>query len=400
MPPKRILVAGPMKCGSTYVAQWLALYFGLERRYPLAYWGRKEQNLDPATMESLKGASFVLQLHSKPYLPLMRWLTEAEVQQVFLWRNIADALVSLDEHIRLEDHRVPACYIHDRAKYSSWPAEERYAFLIRHAGPWFIQFYLMWKQADATLRIFKAHYEQLLNCPSQFFERLITALAGEVDNAFLAALAGRRLENTRFNQGVSGRSMRLFSARNKWQLERLLSEHPENLTALVNELPWRGNRWEIEVFQYNEREASTDLVISNEFAHAPVGVIGENSLVRQTFSCRRPGLNTVELFCATYGKNIPAGVVKIRLEQRGRTLRQSEAPLKDVKDNSWLQVSFPPVADSALSEFDLIVTVAGIPEGYSFTIWASDLNPHGGELRFEDELRTGALCMRTLCIAP
>src|SRR5580700_1751779 len=155
MPPKRILVACPMKCGSTYVAQWLALYFSLERRYPLPYWGRQEQNLDGAIMDSLKGGAFVLQLHSKPYVPLIRWLTEAQVHLVFLWRNIADALVSLDEHIRLEDHRVPACYVHDRAKYSSLPSEDRYALLIQQATPWYIQLYLMWKQADATLPMVK-----------------------------------------------------------------------------------------------------------------------------------------------------------------------------------------------------------------------------------------------------
>jgi hypothetical protein len=400
MPPKRILVAGPMKCGSTYVAEWLALYFGLERCNPLDYWGRQEQNLDAATMDSLKRASFVLQLHSKPYVPLIRWLTLAQVHLVFLWRNIADALVSLDEHIRSEDHRVPACYIHDQVKYSSLSSEERYAFLIQHAGPWYIQFYLMWKQADATLSILTAHYEQLLSSPAQFFERLISDLAGSVDHNCLATLIDKRLENTRFNQGLSGRSRRLFSKRNKWELEHLLREHPEDLSALVNELPWRGNRWDSDVFHYKEYGTSTDLLVSNELAHAPVGMIGEAALVRQTFCCRRPGLNTIELWCATYGRRIPSGVIRVRLEQGGRVLRQSEVALSSVKDNSWVQITFLPITDSAGREFDLIVSVAGAPEGCSFTIWASDFNPHRGTLRFAGGLHNGALCMRTGCIAP
>lgn len=399
MPPKRILVACPMKCGSTYVARWLTLYFGLEQHYPLQYWGRKEHNLDGATMDSLKGCSFVLHLHSKPYVSLTRWLTEADVQVVFLWRNIADALVSLDEHIRLEDHRVPACYIHDRLKYSSLSSEERYAFLIQHAGPWFIQIYLMWKQADATLPVVKGRFEQLVSCPSQFFERLASGLAGSVDRESLASLVGRPIENTRFNQGVSGRSSRLFSERNKWRIERLLREYPEDLSALVNELPWRGSRWQSDLFPYNEHGLSIDLLISDEWAHAPVGLISETSVVKQTFCCRRPGLSTIELLCATYGREIPAGVVKIRLERGGRVLRELEVPLSSVKDNSWVRMAFPPIPDSAGSGFDLIVSAAGVPEGCNFTIWASHLNPHRrGTLYFAGELDTGTLCMRTGCM--
>src|SRR5215471_4310182 len=71
MPPERILVACPMKCGSTYVAQLLASYFGLVRCYPIEYWGRQEQNLTSTTMARLKSTTFVLQLHSRPYVPLI-----------------------------------------------------------------------------------------------------------------------------------------------------------------------------------------------------------------------------------------------------------------------------------------------------------------------------------------
>jgi hypothetical protein len=168
---------------------------------------------------------------------------------------------------------------------------------------------------------------------------------------------------------------------------------------LINEVPWRGNHWQSDVFHWKEHEVSTDLLVSNEFAHAPVGLISETSLVRQTFCCRLPGLNTIELLCATYGRQIPAGVVNVRLEQGGRQLRMSEAPLSSVKDNSWVRITFPPIADSAGREFELIVSAAGTPEGYGFTIWASDLNPHKrGTLSYAGALHSGTLCIRTGCI--
>jgi hypothetical protein len=399
--PERILVACPMKCGSTYVAKVLALYFGLERRYPLHYWARQEQNLESTVMESLKRASFVLQLHSKPYVPLIRWSTGAEVHLIFLWRNIADALVSLDEHIRTEDHRVPACYIHDQAKYASLLSEERYAFLVQYAAPWYIQFYLMWKRADAIVPIIKGHYEHLLASPVHFFERLISYLAGSVDQNSLTALINRKLDNTRFNQGISGRSRCLFSKSNKWQLERLLREHTEDLSALANELPWNGNQWRSDVFHHAKDEIAIDLLVSEEFARLPVGNISETSFVKQSFRCRLPGLSTIELLGATYEKQIPSGVLKARLEQGGHPIRYCEVPLPFVKDNTWFKITFPPIVESGGGDFELIVSVADAPEDFSFSLWSSDLNPHRrGTLRFADVVRSGSLCMRIGCTAP
>ena len=398
MPPERILVACPMKCGSTYVAKLLASYFGLVRCYPIEYWGRQEQNLTSTTMARLKSTTFVLQLHSRPYVPLIRWLAEARVHLVFLWRNIADALVSLDDHIRNEDHRVPTCYVHDPVRYSALSPEERYTFLIQNATPWYIQFYLMWKQADAILPIIKGHYENLVCSPMEFFERLISGLANSVDQKSLTSLINRKIENTRFSQGISGRSKQLFSESNRSQLERLLREHPEDLSALINELPWNGNQWSTDVFQCSKDEIAMDVLVSSEFASAPVGVITDTSVVRQRFNCRLPGLTTIELFGATYGKYIPTGVLRVRVEQTGRPVRESEVPLSSIKDNSWFSISFPQIRDSAGCEFELVVNAVGVPRDCSFTLWSSDLNLHRrGILRFADELRTGTLCMKVGC---
>jgi hypothetical protein len=348
-------------------------------------------------MDSLGNGSFVLQLHSKPYVPFIRWLAEADVHVIFLWRNIADALVSLDEHIRFEDHRIPACYIHNRTTYSALSSEERYAFLIQHAVSWYIQLHLMWKQAQALRPLVTGHYEHLLSCPSQFFERLVSRLATTVDRNRLTALNAQKLENIRFNQGLSGRSVTLFSERNKWYLEHLLREYPEDLSSLVNELPWRGNHWSPDVFVYDEAGTFTDILIPDELACAPIGVLGANSIVKQTFCCRWNGLTTIELLCATYGRCMRSGVLKARLEDSGRPVRQLEVPLASVKDNSWLQLTFPSIRDSSGHEFELILTIDGIAEESSFTIRTSDVNPHRGRLHFRGELREGALCMRTLC---
>jgi hypothetical protein len=388
-----------MKCGSTYVSKLLSLYFGLDRRDPLPYWGRQEQNLDTVVKELLQNDDFVVQLHCRPHVPLIRWLTQTHVNIVFLWRNIADSLISLDDHIRNEDHRIPACYIQNPSTYSVLSPEQRYSFLIQHAGPWYVQLYLMWKHADATVPLIKGHYEQLASSPSVFFQRLIYSLAGEIDHERLSSLLSTKLENTRFNVGVPRRSLQHFTKLNRSQLEQLLHNHTENLSELLDELPWNGYGWREDVFQHRGAGVITDLLVSNELAGAPVGIVSETSPVTQTFCCRRPGLSRIELLGATYGTPVPSGILQIRLERGGCLVRQTQVPMSRIKDNDWIGVSFEPIPDSAGCDFELLITTAGVPNGCAFTLWSSDVNPHRrGTLRVAGELRGGTLCMRAACL--
>jgi hypothetical protein len=396
MVPERILVACPMKSGSTYIAQVLSLYFGLERQYPLAYWSRQEQNLDPSTMASLVSQRFVLQLHSKPYLPLLRWLIKAEVCTVFTWRNIADALVSLDDHICTEDHRIPACYIHDPATYRALTRESRYAYLIRHATPWYMQFYLMWREADATLPLLKAHYEQLVADPPGLVRHLILQMGESIDEDRLRGVLNLKIEKTRFNRGISGRSLTLFSSENKRDLEEALTTHPEDLGTLVEELPWNGNRWNPDVFPYGGRGLSCDVHVGEQFGEAVLGNLTGDREIRQSIRCRVTGLRGVGVLAANYGKPIPCGMVKLRVEHAGACIRQCETRLSQVQDNAWLQWEFAPIEDSAGKEYDLVVSTEGMPEGFGFTIWYSRLDAHRrGRLLIDGTPQSGTLCMRT-----
>ena len=229
-----------MKSGSTFIARVLALYFGAERIEPVPYWGRLEQHLDEHLLEPYLDRDFVIQMHLRPHKPNVEIIRKLGLSTVYVWRNLGDVIVSFNDHVRNEDHHNPVCYIHDRDRYLAMPIQARYSYLIQHAIPWYVGFYLSWRAIRPDLPFIETHYEDLARDPFAYFASLVRALGHQVDEARLRGLLGAGPPGTRFNKGVNGRSTGLLSDDNKRLLEAMLRSHCEDLSELVNELPWRG----------------------------------------------------------------------------------------------------------------------------------------------------------------
>src|SRR5580698_6500913 len=104
-----ILVACSIKSGSTYVSNTLAKC--LDANFNdgiLDYYGYREQVLSDSHITPALGPRFVLHLHVKPYPPLLELLERYRMKVVFLWRNLGDTLVSLDDHIMREHWKTPS----------------------------------------------------------------------------------------------------------------------------------------------------------------------------------------------------------------------------------------------------------------------------------------------------
>lgn len=229
-----------MKSGSTYVAKVLSLYFGVDRVYPQDYWGNREQNLIPAQIEAFLDRPFVTQMHVRPHVSNIDAIRRYGLSVVYIWRNLGDVIVSFDDHIRLDDHRNPVCYVDDRDRYLALPQQHRYRYLIQNGIPWYIAFYLSWRRALPTMGAIKASYEEMVSQPRAFFARIIEGLGRELERERLSSILQLKHTDTRLNRGVVGRSVELLSDENKGLLEDLLLGHPEDLSELWLELPWRG----------------------------------------------------------------------------------------------------------------------------------------------------------------
>ncbi len=233
----RVMVACSMKSGSTYVAQVLGRYLGTDAsNEDLGLYWPAEQNLSPDMLASLSDRSYVLQMHLRPHPPNLALLERFGVALLLQWRNLGDALISFDDHVRQFSEFQPVCYIHDRGAYLALGDQERYAFLIRNALPWYLAFYLSWRRLHARF----GSYERMVADPAAYFREALTELGVPVDETRLAGALALRAESDRFNVGRVGRSAERFAPETKRLLERTVLEYvpADELDVLLWELPW------------------------------------------------------------------------------------------------------------------------------------------------------------------
>lgn len=240
--PRVIVVAAP-KSGSSHVLHLLINYYRIEHLSLTDYNFEQEHVLTPELLTQLRGRPFVLQLHMLPRTLNIEFLNASGIAPVVTWRNLADVVISYDDHVRNEGLDTAAgtfTYIRDRARYLAMPDQMRYQFLIRHMLPWYVHFYLGWQDVKAPIFM---HYEQIVENPFAYFHEVIMRLSGRVDEARLRGLVGRRFEGARFNVGRNGRALEQMTAETRSLLEESLAGHYEDLHELIDELPWRRPRW-------------------------------------------------------------------------------------------------------------------------------------------------------------
>ncbi len=234
---RRVLLACSMKSGSTYAAGALARYLDVDAgNADLSLYWPAEQNLSPRAFEELRGRSFVLQMHLRPHPPNLELCRQHGVRIVLHWRNLGDVIASFDDHVRAFSDLQPVCYIHDRDAFLALPAQDRYAFLIRNALPWYLGFYLAWRRHRLPFRT----YERMVADPHRHFHEILTGLGERVDDARLARVLDAPPDGVRFNHGRAGRSAELFSEDTRRLLERTVLDYVPagDVEILLWELPW------------------------------------------------------------------------------------------------------------------------------------------------------------------
>jgi hypothetical protein len=238
-----LLVACSMKSGSTYVSRILARYLDAHLADPiLDYYGYREQNLYEWHLIPVLGSRFVLHLHIKPYAPHLALIERHRLKVVYLWRNLGDAVLSLDDHIVKEHWETSAVYIDNVADYRALSTDARHRFLIDYALPWYISFHLAWKKVGDPEWLTRCRYEEMASDKFEFFSRVMQALYAKCDDGRLQNVLDTDVHDSRFNVGRVGRSIEGLSERSKLLLERKLIEHPQDLTELLRELPWWPSR--------------------------------------------------------------------------------------------------------------------------------------------------------------
>jgi hypothetical protein len=236
----RALLVAPMKSAGTYVSASLCRYVGFDQPNLTDFDWNREHSVDADLADRLRGRSFCMNFHMLPSRSNLEACLREKIRLVGLWRNLADMLVSLDEHLLREGlvHGPFGFSVVDAAAYTTMPQQDRYAFLIDAVLPWYLGFYVRWRHAGLTLHA----YEHMLDDQSTFFTEILYDTFGHraIPERLASVVATQPGDRDRFNVGRIGRGTEQFHSANRRRLEERLLAHPQHaqLEVLLWELPW------------------------------------------------------------------------------------------------------------------------------------------------------------------
>jgi sulfotransferase family protein len=186
-----VLLACFPKSGSTYVSDLIAAQPSFERAEFTPYYGRREQELEAARIEAYKDRNCVAQHHVRASEYTLHLIQHFQIRPIVLVRNLADALVSLADHIVNEGPQTPVAYFDER--FQSMSDNDRLAAVGALAAPWYVNFYVSWYRAFPKAIV---RYEDVV-------------LDGKHDLLFdhigLVPTINQPPVARRFNKGVAGR---------------------------------------------------------------------------------------------------------------------------------------------------------------------------------------------------
>jgi len=199
---RHILVACMPKSGSTFLTDVIAELPGFRRGVLVPAFGRREQELDETCLRQEDRFDYVAQNHVQYSDWTAKMCGDYGLAPVVLVRSLLDAIVSLRDHLRNEGPGSPIFYANrHHARLDDARLE---LLLVRVALPWYLGFYMSWRQAPNALMI---NYEDLAARPRETIRQVLAfsgvrASPGEIQ----AAIA--RVQDAgggRFNIGVTGR---------------------------------------------------------------------------------------------------------------------------------------------------------------------------------------------------
>lgn len=238
---RRMLVAAPMKSGSTFISKSLATAFNLPRvslimllarAYDYAMFGAatRAHEIDELALITAccRPGGFLAHHHmlASPYVANQAALYRLDV--ILIRRNIFDMLVSLDDFTRKHLAEIPsdeAFFEHGvPANYASLDFDQRIARLLDRNLVFYVNYYTSWSLAESQglIKPFWISYENEIAGGIRALSRRIAETFARTDDEagrVAASLGeGGNMEHIHFNKGVAGRG-RAITGRNR---ERVL----------------------------------------------------------------------------------------------------------------------------------------------------------------------------------
>ncbi len=211
------------KSGSSFLRDVISELPGFRRALLIPTSERREQELDEFCLQQVNNLDYVAQNHVRYSSWTAEMCREYDLRPVVLVRGLLDVIVSLRDHMRSEGpvwHNFFA-----EAHHVELDDAELELMIARLALPWYINFYMGWRQAPGTLMI---RYEDLIAAPAKVVGDILAFSGAEVAAAEVERVVEhvRGVGESRFNVGVVGRGSTLRPETVRTVLE-LLDFYPE-----------------------------------------------------------------------------------------------------------------------------------------------------------------------------
>jgi hypothetical protein len=214
-----LLVAAMPKSGSSFLVKTLAEATGFAQMF-LGADHLNEQDLYLPALIDAWGLDIVAHQHLRATPANLRLLREFRIRPVVLRRDLADALVSLADHLQTDTLVTPVVTL--PPAYRDWPRQQQLQAVLDLAAPWYLQFLAGWQGAAAEVDALMLDYAEVTRDPAAAVAAVLRhqgiARAGA---EIAAAVARAQAAAPRFNQGVAGRGAAQFAPEQLAQLDAM-----------------------------------------------------------------------------------------------------------------------------------------------------------------------------------
>jgi tetratricopeptide (TPR) repeat protein len=222
-----MLIACMPKSGSTFLLTAVQRLTGwTPANFAYAYF-QNEQELYLPYLLAVDRSDTVTQQHCRATIANVQILQGFGIRPVVLVRNLPDIVMSLVDFYD-SGAVINTFFASDWHKLG---AEAKRDLIIDHVMPWYVNFYVSWRQAmaDGRLDCLFIRYEDMIADKPGTLARIsdFLGLAKTADECRSAvAKAEDNREKIRFNRGVAGRGAATLTADQFVRLRRLASYHP------------------------------------------------------------------------------------------------------------------------------------------------------------------------------
>lgn len=201
--PPHLLLACQAKVGSTFLASSLSNLPGMRRAKLTPGADRREQELCELKLRRLQSRAYVAQHHVRRSSVTDALVRRHGLSVIVLTRDLFDAVVSLRDHVRQESVAFPMAYITEH--HRALPDAELEVVLARLAVPWYVNFYMSWRDCPYATYV---SYAELIEDPARQVRRIAEACGLSATDAEIEA-AVSTARGARLNVGVNGRGAAL-----------------------------------------------------------------------------------------------------------------------------------------------------------------------------------------------